>query len=202
MTVRGHVCSVYGTNGRKTRVIADSCYLGGFFESVQCVIHCFEPSANCLGRSANADAEVLAEFKERSGHHAGFEMSAKQIYELLGVSVAKTREDRGTKLACITENLGVLSEEVVQQRSVCVQKTAGASADGAQVIEGNDGHAFGGVNRASVGEVDDLPHAVDQAGVGENPAAANSTQAVGLCQTAGDNEIGSEMEGGSPRAIE
>src|SRR5215472_182869 len=186
----------------KAHSVAQSCYSAGFLESIQRVIHGFEPPANRLGRSADANAEVLAKFKEFAGHDTGFEPRSKQVHELLGNSLAKTRKDRGTKLACVTENLGVLAEEVVEQRPIRVEETAGSSTDGVQMIEANNGHAFCGVNRASIGEVNDLPHPADHAGIGENPAAANSAQAVSLGQAAGDNEVGTEMESGSPRAIE
>src|SRR6516225_7913127 len=55
---------------------------------------------------------------------------------------------------------------------------------------------------ASVCEINDLPHALHESWLRQNPSTTNAAQPIRLSQTARDNEIPSKMKCRTPRLFE
>jgi hypothetical protein len=161
-----------------------------------------EPSTHRLCISAKTDSEVLWLLEEFPWHHAGLEVLAQDLHKFGGTACPEARKHGGAEAAEFAIELWMPRQEVVHQQAIRLQQCAGAIAHAIEIVEDNHGEKLGWMDWASVCEIDDLPHALDELRLGKNPSTANAAEAIGFGQTAGNDEIRSKMKGRTPGLVE
>ena len=161
-----------------------------------------ESSTDCFCISAKADSEVLWLLEEFPWNYAGFELLTQDADKFGGAARLEAWKNGGAEAAWFAIELRMLAEEVVHQRTIGFQQRAGAIAHAIEIVEDNHGEKLGGVHWASIGEINDLPHALGELRLRENPSTTNAAEAVRFGQTAGNDEIRSKMKGRTPRLVE
>ncbi len=140
----------------------------------------FESSAHRFCSSAKAKSEVLRLLEEFSWHYAGFKLFAQNPDKFGSAARPEPRKHRRAEAAWLTIELRMFNQGFVHQHTIGFKQRTGASTHPIEIVQGNYCQQFGRMHRASVCEINDLPHALDQFRLRQNPSAANAAQPYAL----------------------
>jgi hypothetical protein len=158
-------------------------------EGVEGGAEAFEAAAERGRVAANADAEMPRHLEEATGNNGGFIFLAKQFEEALGITtVREAREDHRTSGRAKAFEVAARIEEGIEQGAIGCQERLGARAKLFEMMEGHHRQALGGMGGDGSKEIVEKPHAAGKVGRGENPAAAQTAQAINFREAAGDDE--------------
>src|SRR5271169_3759728 len=172
------------------------------FERIQCGIDSFQTVANGFAGPAETQAKVLRLLEELAGYNTGVELLAQEHHEIAGAADAEAGKNRGAEAARFAVELRTAGEELVDQHAVGLEQTLRAIANVVEVVKRDDRDQLSRVDMASVGEVNDLPHPLDQLRFCENPTAPDTAKPVCLRQTAGNDEVRAKVKRRTPWLVE
>src|SRR5260370_693984 len=174
-----------------------------------CLVECFERGAqpfqspaDRLWSSAKSNSEVLRLLEKLSGHYAGLELLAQHPHKFGGTAHPEPRKHCSAEAAWLTIEVRMSSQEFVNQNTIRFQQRPGAIAHPIEIVEGYHCEELGGMDWTSVCESNDLPHALYQLRLRQNPSTANAAQPIRFGQASRNNEIRSQMKFGTPRLVE
>jgi len=158
-------------------------------EGVERSAQSFQSAAYRLGIAAEAYAEVLRLLEKFSRHYAGLKLLAQHGDKFVGAADAKPWKDSGAEAAGFAVYCRVFRQEFIDQSAIGGKQITGAITNPIEIIERNRSEKFGWVYGTAIGEVNDLPHALDELRLRQNPSAADAAQAVSFGEAAGDDEV-------------
>src|SRR6266704_6891443 len=128
-------------------------------------------------------------FEEAAGDDRGFMFFAQQLEESLGIAAMReAREDDRAGGRTKTFEVVARIEKGVEQSAIGGEQSAGALAKLFEMFEGLQGEALRGMRAGSGKQIVEEPHAAGEVRSGEDPATAQTAQAIDLREAAGDDE--------------
>src|SRR5262249_17151178 len=102
----------------------------------------------------------------------------------------------------LTLEFRMVRKERIDHRAIRFKKRAGTIANAIKVIECNYSQTLRWMYRASIGEVDNLPHSLHEIRLRYDPSTTDTAQPVRLCETASDNEVWPKVKCRAPWLVE
>src|SRR5579863_8582455 len=140
--------------------------------------------------------------EEMARNDASFVLFSQELDESFGVAANQVREDNRASFGPDGEQILARLEEGLQNSTVRFGDLLGAQGDLREMVERDDAHQLQGIRCDAAEEIVDAPHALGQKRRGQDPAATEGGEAVGLGQAAGRDEIRAQKMGGLPGGIE
>src|ERR1700685_3488748 len=113
---------------------------------------------------------MLGLLEKVSWNNARLKLFAQDLHEFFRTSCPQPWKHGRAETARLTIEVRMFSQEFVHQHAIRFQHCARSIAHAIEIVESNHSEKLCWMHGTSVGKVDDLPHALHQLGLRQNPS--------------------------------